>query len=263
MNNLIKTDFYRILKAKITYVSFIIAAVVPLLLALLYLGIRTVLKNVGEPEDAMVIDLLLGGEVMLTSTFSFTNNIGLALPVFAVIIVMSDVNSGTIRNKLILGYKRHQIFASHFVTSFIYCLVLMGIYAAMTALFGGTILGLSTFDYETGISFTYFYILGLLGMAFVAAVSCSLSLSLLNMPGSIIIGIVICLLFGGLASILSSFDYSSFEYFAYLLPAFVINAFPAHQISIVMFLEGLAGIVIFGGIFYVVGSLIFGKRDLK
>ena len=57
MNNLIKTDFYRILKAKITYVSFIIAAVVLLIIAFFknISGVKSAAKDDGAFQKALIM----------------------------------------------------------------------------------------------------------------------------------------------------------------------------------------------------------------
>ena len=216
-----------------------------------------------DPSSKESALTLMNARMLVGTTFSFTNNFGLVLPVFAAIIIMADVTSGTIRNKLILGYRRSQIFASHFLTTMAYCLVLIGVYAAMTALWSPIFLGANTISSEHAVTLVYFYVLGLLSFVLVSAVATCFSLVTLNMAGSILLTLVFGMGFGLLAQILGSIDYSSFEHVAYFLPNFVVNVFNVREITLTMFLEGAAGTLLFALAFFFLGMLGFGKRDLK
>ena len=116
MLNLLKADFFRILKTKIVYVSLIIAFVLPLLMSGLVAGVVGLI-GYDDPETASAATQLISNQLLIQTTFSSTQNFGIIVPVFTVIVIMADISSGTVRNKLIYGYKRHEIFASHFITS--------------------------------------------------------------------------------------------------------------------------------------------------
>ena len=262
MKHLLKADFYRLFKNKLALISLIIAAVLPLLTALLFLGLREMLVAM-DPSSKDSVAFVMNARMLISSSFSFTNNFGIVLPVFAAIIIMGDVNSGTIRNKVILGYRRRQIFASHYLVTLAYCLSLIAIYAAMTALWSVVILGANPVSAEHAVSLVYFYILGLLSFAVVSAVATCLSLLTLNNAGSILLTLVFCMGFGLLAQLIGAFDYSRFEHVVNFLPNFVVNAFASKEISLTMFLEALGGSLVFGGAFYVLGTIGFAKRDLK
>jgi len=262
MKNLIKADLYRIFKSKLTLISFIIAAAIPLFTTLLYLGMGFVLKSTVGDEIESVKDLL-NSESLLAGTFSYTNNLGLAVPIFAVVLIMNDVTSGTIRNKIVYGYKRHQIFASHYISILCYCLILMGIYAASIALFGTTILGHGAVDKAKALSYLYFYILGFVGVAVVAAIACFFSLSLLNVAGSAVLSLVVCIFFGILTTIFSISDKDFFVHLTRFIPSAVIGHQLYENITLIMFLEGLAGDLIFLASFYLGGTFIFSNRDIK
>ena len=262
MKNLLKADFYRLLKNKLVFVSLIIAAVLPIIIALVILGLREMLIAL-DPTSREALEMVLNANVLLGSSFSLTNNFGIILPVFASIIILSDVSAGTIRNKIILGYKRRQIFASHYLTTLVYCLVMIIIYAGMTALWSSIILGIGEISGTRAVSMVYYYVLGLVSFAVVSAIATSLSLLLMNNAGSILLTIGICLGLGLLVSLLTSFDYSSYESVAYFIPNFVLTLFNSKDITATMFLEGLAGSIAFGGLFYLGGTIGFAKRDLK
>ncbi len=259
MKNLLRADFYRLFKNKLSLISLIIAAILPLAMTLLFLGLREMLVALDPSQEGMV-EMLFGANTLIGTSFSFTNNIGIILPVFASLIILSDVNSGTIRNKIILGYSRHKIFASHFLSILAYCLVLIAVYAGMTALWSVIILGVQPMD---AASTVYFYILGLIAFAVVSAIATCFALVLLNTAGSILLTLALCLGLGLLVTLLTSFDYSSYEQVAYFIPNFVLTIFTSKTITATMFLESLAGSLVFGAAFYLAGTFGFSKRDLK
>lgn len=268
MINLLKADFFRLLKHKITLVSLIIALALPLIMAGLYAALKAFLIDIGGEESADVFNIAMNGGTLMLSTFSLTNNLGLVLPVFLVIGIMSDISSGTIRNKIILGYKRYQIFASHFITAFIYALAIMVVYAAFSALWGIIFLGAPELTSEGQLSYLYYYVLGLLGLAIVAALASCLSLSTLNSAGSIIITLAITIVVGFLASILMTFlngpDIADYvKHIIRFIPSYVNSYASMDNITTIMFLEGLGGIAIFTAIPYALGTYLFSKRDLK
>ena len=262
MINLLRTDFYRLIKNKLVLISLIVAAAFPFVIAAAFCGLKALVSLDGE-EMGDIIDAVLDSHMLVASTFSFTNNFGIALPIFATILVMADINSGTIRNKIILGYSRHKIFLSHFITSLAYCLVLITVYAGMTALWSVVFLKTGDISAERVRSLIYFYILGLLLYAMVAAIATSLSLVTFSSVGSIILTIVLCMSIGLATQLVAAFDYSKFENIVNFVPAFVVGVFQMSEINTTMFLESLVGTIVFGALFYVLGTFGFSKKDLK
>ena len=262
MRNLLKADFYRILKNKLAFISLIIAAVFPIVLCATFLGLKE-LFSFGDEETKEMLGLAFNSHLVVSTTFSFTNNFGIAMPIFAAIIVLSDISSGTIRNKIILGYNRHKIFVSHFITCMVYCLVLMLVYASMTALWSVIFLGAENITQEHAMSLLYFYILGMLLYAVVSIIVTSLALLTFSTAGSIILTVAICMGIGLITSLLMMFDYSKFEHIFNFIPAFVMGLFQIDEIGLIPFLESLAGTVVFGVAFYALGAFGFSKKDLK
>lgn len=263
MIRLIRSDFYRLLKTKITYISLGIVFLLPIIMAALYAGLIALLAD-GDEEAASALGMMINARSLINTTFSLTNNFGIVLPVFSVIIIMSDISNGTIRNKIMIGYKRQEIFASHFITTFIYCLVTMGIYAGMTMLWSSVILQTTDLTSSEMISYLYFYVLGFLSLAVIVGIGCCLSLATLNSAGSIIITLVITIILGFVSSLLSGFDFPEVtEHILRFIPYVVISTISYKEITVVMFLEGLGGVLLFAGLLYGLGTYIFIKRDLK
>ena len=268
MINLLKADFFRILKHKISLVSLIIALALPLIMAGLYAALKAFLIDIGGEETADIFNIAMNGGTLMLTSFSQTNNFGLVLPVFIVILITSDISSGTIRNKIILGYKRHQIFASHFLTTLIYAIAIMAVYAAFSALWGIVFLGAPELTSEGQLTYLYYYVLGILGLAVVTALASCLSLSTLNSAGSIIITLAITIIVGFIASILTTFlngpDIADYvKHLIRFVPTYVSSYASIGDITTIMFLEGLGGIAIFTAIPYALGTYLFSKRDLK
>ena len=68
----------------------------------------------------------------------------------------------------------------------------------------------------------------------------------------------------GLATqLVAAFDYSKFENIVNFVPAFVVGVFQMSEINTTMFLESLVGTIVFGALFYVLGTFGFSKKDLK
>ena len=262
MINLIRADFYRILKNKLALISLIIAAVIPFVLAAAFLGLREIFVSL-DPETEEIIGFMLNARALIATTFSYTNNFGIVIPVFTALIIMADINGGVIRNKIILGYNRYKIFGSLFITTLVYSLAIMVIYAAMTAFWSVVLLGINEMDKEQILSMVYFYILGFVGLVFMVSIVSTIGLSTLSTPAAIIISLVICMILGLVNSTVSAFDYSEFKHIIQFVPGFVVASYSMGNIDFTTFLEGLTANIIFGGAIYLAGTLAFDHKDLK
>ena len=71
---------------------------------------------------------------MFYSSFSLSNNIGFIIPVFLLIIMSKDFSYGTIRNNIISGSSRTNVFLSMFISCSIVIVLVMLAYAALNGL---------------------------------------------------------------------------------------------------------------------------------
>lgn len=148
---LLKADLKRVLKDKLFYVLLILAIVFALITPILY-------SFLFSSED-MLDDPLIAGMISAKSqfflSFQLGNNLGLIAPVLLSIILCKDFSFGTIRNKIIAGKSRAEIFISLFLTCSIVFVLVMFLHAFVT-------LGVSLmfFDYQatpfTGSDAIYF-----------------------------------------------------------------------------------------------------------
>ncbi len=140
MFDLLKVDLKRTFKDKLLLIIAIISLVIALINPLLYKGIFSVIDiDVSNSKTSLVIGLF-------SSSFSPSQNIGLIIPIFVAIIINKDFSYGTIRNKIICGKKREQVFLSTFVTSAIITCGLVLIQAIITFLFSFMIFGGASFS---------------------------------------------------------------------------------------------------------------------
>lgn len=143
MLNLLKVDFKRVLKDKLFMIVCFIGLGFALFTPLLY---KSLFSSLGVEE---AIDILFSAKGILFNCFSLTNNFGLILPIFISIILLKDFSNGTIRNKIINGHKRSNIFLSTFIVcSTVFCGLILAY--GLTSFFFALILG---FNYSDNISF--------------------------------------------------------------------------------------------------------------
>ena len=142
MTNLLTSDLKRIRKDKLFFVSLIIALAFSVFTPLLYFALF-------KGMDALSMDMLgigTSAKNMFFTAFNIGNDMGLIAPLFIAIILFKDFSFGTIRNKIIAGHTRSNIFLSMYVSCMIALLVVTFIYAFAT-------LGVSLllFPYQEGV----------------------------------------------------------------------------------------------------------------
>lgn len=130
MAKLLKVDLKRILKDKLLLVVAIIGVVLSLTTPLIYKFIYLFLGA----DDTGLLGSLLSIKTMFYSSFSLSNNIGFIIPVFLLIIMSKDFSYGTIRNKIISGSSRTNVFLSMFISCSIVIVLAMLAYAALNGL---------------------------------------------------------------------------------------------------------------------------------
>ena len=130
MAKLLKVDLKRIFKDKLLLVVAIIGVVLALTTPLIYKFIYLFLGA----DDTGLLESLLSIKTMFYSSFSLSNNIGFIIPVFLLIIMSKDFSYGTIRNKIISGSSRTNVFLSMFISCSIVIVLAMLAYAALNGL---------------------------------------------------------------------------------------------------------------------------------
>ena len=147
MRNLLKADFRKFLKGKLITATVILMVVFTLFSGFTYFLIRAELDEL----IALVNPLSI-----LSSSFSPISNFGLIFLIFLIIILATEFNHNTIRNKVIAGYSRQQIYFSTLIFNLVVTSIVFLCYSLLQFLVAGLIVGFS--------GVTFFKVLEVLGV---------------------------------------------------------------------------------------------------
>ncbi|OQA78472.1 MAG: ABC-2 family transporter protein [Tenericutes bacterium ADurb.Bin239] len=138
MKNLLVADFRRIFKGKGIYILMGLAFVFPALTALvMYLsGLVADLTEVGD----LLIDFY-NPLTFYSSSFNPTSNIGLVLLIVVTVVLSGEFTNNTIRNKIVAGHSKLNMFLSSLILVLTYVFVIMFIHSSSTYLFNSIIFG--------------------------------------------------------------------------------------------------------------------------
>lgn len=276
MKRLLKADIYRVLKSRLTLIALILVLAFPVLIVLMYAGMRFVSSELGD--DLVETGILFNANTLIGAVYSLTNNIGFVLPAFTGILVCMDISNGTLRNKVIAGNRRSEIYLSHLIVSILFSVTMITIYAAMTA---GLALLFFPFNRDPslnlGLEILYFVAYGTMTFIFIATLSTLFALTLRSTAPTIIFTIVLSIALYTFSSILQLVNYQPYRHVVYFIPTFAGNFFnlgsgfsladllmQGEETSRgLMFFEGMLSYLFFGILNTALGMLIFKKRDIN
>ena len=109
MLRLLKTDLLRVIKDKLFIVVCILCVGFALFTPTIYKLLELLLT---EDEADILFGSLFQAKDIFYASFSLTNNFGLILPILLSIIICKDFTYGTVRNKIICGHSRTNVFFS-------------------------------------------------------------------------------------------------------------------------------------------------------
>ena len=273
MRELIQADLKRVLKDKLLLVLAILAVVFALITPITFALVFSVIDVSEEP----MLAALVSAKGMFFQSFSMTNNMGFIAPVLLAIILYKDFSYGTVRNKIISGKSRSQIFLSTFIVCSLVLVCLIMLSAFIT-------LGVSLifFDYQEGaFAADLGYFFASLGFELLVLLFMSALLSLLcTCSKNLGIAIVLYLAFTFLLTIVGSFTqvigavaqtFVESELLAKVIKVIdrlnvgmatsYIGTGDSYSLSDVLYLTlpALSGIAAFLGL----GLVSFNKKDLK
>jgi ABC-type transport system involved in multi-copper enzyme maturation permease subunit len=203
------------------------------------------------------------GRDIFLSTFSPSQNVGLLIPIILSIILTREFSYGTIRNKVICGHKKENIYLSLLISSLVIGLSLFLISALINLLFGSLVLGygksfngdeflfilksigIGLLVYSTIIAFT----------VFIATLVRSLGFTLII----VIISTVILSMFSSLAAFQE--DLTVFYDIVSMLPHFQLISIVEMDNNLVI--KSIITTVIYLSLFTGLGILLLKKRDIK
>ena len=271
MINLLRADFFRVIRTKLVYISLIVAVALPFFInGVTYLTYAATASMV-PPEEATAITGL--GDSMFNQTFSPLMSFSFVFAVFPVIVIMMDFGNGTIRNKVIHGYSRHQIFAAHFIVSLLYALLLTALFVGTNVLCSTCMLGISKIPAEMISTYVAYFLIGFLGVLLIASIGSGLALSLTN-AGAIVLTIFAVLFFNYAGTILDLIlrwqGVKNTEYVLSLFPSYFTETLSTYMnygtvpnLEPILYVEAIMGVLIVSGGFYALGTFVFSKKDFK
>lgn len=259
MLNLLKAEFFKIKKDKLLYIALIIIAFLALSLSFGYVGLEVIIDN--EVFEEFLLEL--NGKGMFIGSFSPSQNIGILIPIVLTIITTREFSYGTVRNKIISGHKRTDIYLAMTISNLLLGLFLFFVNIISSLLFGSLIVGY-------GYPFTSAEFLEILKM---------MGLGLLIYCPLIIFTVFIAMMFRSigysliisLLSILILGTINTFNQFPGMPKIIeeILSFLPTYQLvninnmDTAWILKSIASAIIISGGLIVLGNYLFQKRDFK
>ena len=202
MKNLLKADFYRARKDKLLLIGLLVSIGLVLMQVLLIKGL--VSASSAADADSEVIGTALGtsGLALWFNGISIMGNTTqYIIPIFLTIFFVKEFSDRTIRNKLIVGYSRTQIFFSIIIVHAVLSVIIYFTTSMIGLLFGSLLFGFgATFNGSViglmvvGFIIEFFLSYVLIGFAIIFAIN----------KQSIVLGIVIPIVVATIISILGA-----------------------------------------------------------
>lgn len=267
MSNLLRADFFALRKNKLTYILLAICAGMALLTVGLYFLINGMFDSMAEDEEFIGsgLGMLVTGRTIMFSSFSLTNNAGLIIPIFAGILTMSDLRTGAVRNKIIFGKSRVQIYFSRLIVSTVLCVEAALVSFAVSAVGSTLLFGYGVpFDSEQAGNFVRCLIIGILTFVYVASVSTFFAMSTKSTPLTVILTLAVCMGLGILCTLFDLLPSGWYDTLFRLIPTHAsLQVSSGGTIAVSEFVPGVCSFLFFIALNTFLGILIFKKRDLK
>ena len=259
MLNLIKTDFKKILSDKLFIIAAIISCGISFLIPLLLLGVKKIAENTSTPVSPDVMT------TAMSNSFSIVSTVGIIVVILVTIIIGKEFTNGNVRNKVVIGYKRHQIYISLLIVFYTILIGLMLISTIIMTLFGLCFFKYSNDPYSSKELVKIFFLsllLGLLIQTVVAALCMFFAIGLNNLP----LAILVPLLLGLVLNLLSSFLPDTNEILTWLHYLNICDSLTYlnnYSYTLKEYFARLIPVVIFTPLLLFLRIKIFNKKDLK
>jgi len=275
MSGLLKADFFRVMKSKLTLVLLILVAAFPVLITLMYLVMAWMM---GEGSIAEMMGYF-SANTMISGAYSLTNNIGLVIPAFAGILICSDFSNGTLRNKVVTGSRRWEIYLSHLIVSVVFSVVMITLYTLITAGLSLLFFKFSAEGIDMAEEVLYWSVTGTMGFVYMATVATFFAMVTRSTAPTIIFTLVLAILLLAVSTAVSLMDYTNFRHLVYMIPTFTYGSFTLNSVSLtditsmiggvveenrqLLFIEGVLSYVFFGALHTALGIILFSRKDIK
>ena len=178
MFKIIRASLFKLFKDRPFKITLIIGVSLAVVFSLAY---RFLLPELGS------------GYYSLMTSSSPSNNFGLAVPINLITFIIGEYNYGTIRNKIIAGNKRINIYIALFVMGLIYSLSMMTIYVGMSVGLSTILGGFYPTDLDPVSAKTIITIIGATIMVYVTLTALSIlaATAIRNIGGAITVTVVL------------------------------------------------------------------------
>lgn len=271
------------LRHDITFkVTLIIGGGLALVMTLIYFGLSYLLET-----------NMINGTQMMIASLSPVQNFGLAVPINLITFTVMEFNQGGIRNKIIGGHSKGQIYTSIFLNGLVFTFFLMIIYVLLSFGLGNLFGWFFNMSHEGAeviqTSYADYYILKMIILAalcYVSIVSFTIFFATLfrNIGPAIpviIIGLLACYLAGTIISMVGAENQTALWVGRIIDPLYCIGASEtvdggtavvidgitlassAVTVTTETFVSGIISNLAYTALFFTGGILIFSKRDIK
>lgn len=280
MKNNFRSSLFRLFKDRTFKVTLIIGLIMAVALNLLYMLIGLGMDEVSD---------FCNGQKFFIESFNPGTGFGLLIPINLAIFTIGEFNNGTIRNKIIAGHRRSEIYFSILLSGIVFALILVIAYEIVSVGLGSIIGGFKiakTVEEGTSNLFTdhkalftaeylwKFPLMAVCGYIFIASFTIFFSMIIKSVGGTLsitIIAIVFLSLFGGIAT--SAEELANVKYFNPLsglsinflptLPIIGNLIFNYTAITPEIFIPGLLVPLAWSIVLTILGIAIFKKEDIK
>lgn len=256
MINLFKTNIYRTKKDILLYICLFISLLMVLFNSI---GGKFVSNMAGMEEFAT----LYNGKHMFSTSFSPSNNMGVLIPIFVYIIMNREYTHGTIRNKVIYGYSKTQIYFSSYLTT-----LLCGFAFLLFTMLCNLGLGTLILGYGTAFNlaeFSYILKVLVLGM-FVYSVFLTIShfiMHLFKSLGYIAYIITLFAILGVSATSMIPSDNPVLKFITNINPAIQLNYISSANFETKLIVTMIITTLVYLVTLNLIGLKLFQKTDLK
>ena len=281
MGRLFKAFIFKVRRDITFRITLIVGAGVAVFLTILYLILQNAMKD--ELHGAK----LLTGPSMLINSLSPVQNFGIAIPINLISFTCLEFTQGTIRNKIIAGNSKFKIYASLCISGLIFAFALLIVYAGLCTGLGSIFGGFNLNDPISMMSgvpapVSGAFILKLLlvtVVSYVSIVSFAIFISTaFRNIGPCIPTVMVTLMMAYLAVTIivaipqadPNIDISPIVNVLRIIdPLFAlaggseVNAAGYLDMSVETLVSAIINNLVYAGIFFTAGSLLFKKRDVK
>ena len=267
MFSLFKSSLYKLFKEKTFLITLIIGTALGVLIPLFtYL----VVNGLGEDVGGLVTT---GGDSYLVSSVSVGNNFGLTVPINLAVVTIAEFTTGTLRNKIIAGYRKSEIYLSLLFSGLVFTILLMAYYIAINVLMGTILNGFDANRIGGSDFILPYFAITICCYIFVTTLSIFIATTLRNIGATIPIIILTLLFLSILSSILviAQNDETTMMIIRWVNPLQVLNQYSGmsgmfNDFDLVgnkCLAPGILSPLAYSVLFVGFGIFEFSKRDIK